>query len=69
MEEIKKYIDRFFSRKKMNERYAMYAHELATAAEETEHDMFNALTTTFDLGYVRGYRACKAEMKKRGAAV
>ncbi len=65
MDEIRKYIDRFFAKKKMNDRYCMYMHEMNAAADEAETNMFSALTSVFDLGYVRGYRAALTEMKKK----
>lgn len=68
MEEIKKYIDRFFSRKKNWRNCTMYVHEMLAVAEETEVSMFDAISDTFNLGYARCYRAALADRKKKGGA-
>lgn len=69
MEKIKKYIDRFIGKQKVSERYDMSASELLTLANNAvSGDALNTISTTFSYGYVKGYRAALAEMKKGGAA-
>lgn len=74
MEKIKNYIDRFFSRTKKNQNYTMRTDEMFAFMEEImssrePNGAFVAAGTLFDFGYVKGYRAAMAEMKKkRGAA-
>lgn len=64
MEKMKKYIENFLKRKKMNDRYCICTDELFSIKKALKHDMFNAIATTFEYGYVKGYRAAMAEMKK-----
>lgn len=72
MEKIKKYIDRFFKETKMNIRYSISLEECkAIAANIRSKDEFDgifAVSDAFEFGYVKGYRAALAEMKKGGAA-
>ncbi len=72
MEKIKKYIERFFKSTKMNIRYSISLEECKAIAEsirsKDEFDGLFAVGDAFEFGYVKGYRAAKAEMKKGGAA-
>ncbi len=69
MEKIKKYVDRFIKTVKVNDKYDMTAPELLTLAKHAEDgNALNAVSTTFSYGYIKGYRAAMAELKKGGAA-
>ena len=72
MQKIKDYIDRFFKSRKINEYYTLrtgevmaFIHEMRSADGDT---LFHSVATLFRYGYIKGYRAAKAEMKKGGAA-
>lgn len=73
MQRIRDYIDRFFSKTRKNENYTMRSDELFAFMEEImssrePNGAFVAASTLFDFGYVKGYRAAMAEMRKGGAA-
>ncbi len=69
MQKIKNYIDRFFKSKKMDTNYALKTSEMVAFMEEMTdtNRLFYSIATLFRYGYVKGYRAAKAEMKKGGA--
>lgn len=72
MQKIKDYIDRFFQKTQKNRNYTMRMDELFVFMKEIleskdANGAFRAVHTLFDYGYVKGYRAAKAEMKKGGA--
>lgn len=67
MDKIKKYVDRFFASKKMNNNYDMGTMEWA-ALVNSGQSRYDVIGTTFNFGYARGYRAAMAEMKKGGKA-
>lgn len=68
MQKIKDYIDRFFKSKKMDTNYALKTSEMAAFMEEMTdaNGLPYSIATLFRYGYVKGYRAAKAEMKKGG---
>ena len=66
MEKIRKYVKRFFKTNSGNERYQIYTKDIRAIKEEMDIDPFDALTTLFDYGYAKGYRAALSEMKKKG---
>lgn len=72
MEKITKYIDNFFSRRKKNARYSMNFNECMAFMDEFftkgNEDVFHLICNLFNFGYVRGYKAAMAEMRKGGAA-
>lgn len=65
MDKIKKYIGRFFTNKKMNSNYDMRTTEWA-ALVNSGQSRYDVIGTTFHFGYVKGYRAAIAKMKKGG---
>ena len=72
MESIKKYVDRFFSKTKKNDKYRMTFSDIEHGMKEVfsvtdTNGAFKVVTTFFDFGYAKGYRAAMAEMKKGGA--
>ncbi len=72
MQKIKDYIDRFFKGKKMNLNYALTAYDMIAFMSELQstdgNGLFHAVNTLFKYGYVKGYRAAKAEMRKAVAS-
>lgn len=73
MESIKKYVERFFKSTKKNSEYGMSFSELEHGIKEVfsttdANGAFKLITTLFDFGYAKGYRAAMAEIKKGGAA-
>lgn len=70
MQKIRDYIDRFFKGKKLNRNYVLTTSEMNTLMEELqfadENKLFYTITTLFRYGYIKGYRAALAEMKKGG---
>ncbi|MCI8510846.1 MAG: hypothetical protein HFE83_02470 [Lachnospiraceae bacterium] len=68
MEKIRNYVDRFFSKNKRNLRYSMTCKECADAIEELYNadvnQFFYTISTLFNYGYAKGYKACQAEQKK-----
>lgn len=68
MESIKKYVENFKKRNKINEYYAMRGEELLSAVSESRADIFHTVISLFEFGYAKGYRAAMAEMKKKGGA-
>lgn len=69
MQKIKDYIDRFFKSKKINENYALTTSEMIAFMQEMSdtNRIFYSIAILFNYGYVKGYRAAKAEAKKGGA--
>lgn len=73
MEKIKKYVERFFSSTKKNSKYGMSFSEMEYGMEEIfraadANGALKIITTFFDFGYAKGYRAALSEIKKGGAA-
>ena len=69
MESIKKYVERFFKSTKKNSEYGMSFSELESGMNEVvcavdANGAFSIITTIFNFGYAKGYRAALAEMKK-----
>lgn len=67
MEKIKRYVDRFIEKVTVNDRYDMSVLELKTLAQGASRDALNTISITFNFGYIKGYKAAMAEMKKGGA--
>ncbi len=66
MEKIKRYVDRFIKKVTVNDRYDVSALELKTLAQgASSGDVLNTISITFNFGYIKGYKAAMAEMKKR----
>lgn len=73
MEPIKKYVERFFAKTRKNKEYGLSFDEMEQSMEEVftvadANGAFKIVTTLFDFGYAKGYRAAMAEMKKKGGA-
>lgn len=73
MDKIKKYVERFFSSTKKNSEYGMSFSEMEHGMEEIfratdANGAFEIITTFFNFGYAKGYRAALSEIKKGGAA-
>ena len=70
MQKIRDYIDRFFKCKKKNTAYALTSDDAVSFMREFQsadgNGMFRTIITLFEYGYIKGYRAAKAEMKKAG---
>lgn len=68
MEKIRDYIDRFFKRKPEDRNYSLTTDEMVAFIKEFQYAdgnrLFYAIALLFRYGYVKGYRACKAEQKK-----
>ncbi len=65
MDKIKRYVDRFIKKVKANSRYDMSVLEWKTLAQEAiSGDILNTIGVTFNFGYIKGYKAAIAEMKK-----
>ncbi len=65
MEKIKRYVDRFIKKVKANSRYDMSVLEWKILAQEAiSGDILNTIGVTFNFGYIKGYKAAIAEMKK-----
>ena len=67
MESIKKYVENFKKRNKMNEHYTMRGAELFAVVDEVKTDTFKTIVSLFEFGYAKGYRAALAEMRMKGA--
>lgn len=72
MDKIKKYVERFFSTTKKKSGYGMSFNEMEHGMEEVlratdANGAFEVITTFFNFGYVKGYRAAMTEIKKGGA--
>lgn len=71
MDRIRNYIGRFLKTNKMNRAYELSTREMIIFFNEMGNADGNkfccAICTLFDYGYVKGYRAAMAEMKKGGA--
>lgn len=69
MDKIKKYVERFFKNKPEDRNYSLTVEEMFALFEEIQSadddGLFWAITSLFNYGYAKGYRACKAEMKKK----
>lgn len=72
MQKIKDYIDRFFKNKAMDEHYTLRTSEAVALIDEMRranaNGLYDVIAMLFRFGYVKGYRAAKAEMKKAGGA-
>lgn len=68
MDKIENYIIRFFKKVKMKDAYDMPTKEFSILSNMAKGNPINATGVTFLFGYVKGYRAAMAEMKKGGAA-
>lgn len=73
MESIKKYVERFFKSAKKNPEYGMSFSEMEHGMEEIfratdANGAFEIITTFFNFGYAKGYRAALSEIKKGGVA-
>lgn len=71
MEKIKKYIVRFLKSKPIRQGYDMSCKEWITLVDLaicSTSDAVDAIGTTFNFGYAKGYRAAMAEIKKGGTA-
>ncbi len=71
MQKIRDYIDRFFRKTKKNQNYTMKIDELFVFMNEIidskdSNGALHAVNLLFNFGYVKGYRAALAEMKKGG---
>ena len=68
MNRIKKYINSFFKTMKRNFRYAISLKECEEVVSEIkkrdEYAGILVVSDVFDFGYVKGYRAALAEMRK-----
>lgn len=73
MQKIRNYTDRFFKGKPENENYSLTMRDLMAFFKEIQSpdgdDLFHTIVSIFKYGYVKGYRACKAEQKKARKAV
>lgn len=72
MDKMKQYVERFFSTTKKNSKYGMSFSEMEHGMKEVfsatdANRAFKVITTLFDFGYAKGYRAAMAEIKKGGA--
>ncbi len=68
IDDIKSYVDRFIKTVKANDEDDLQASELLALAKHAEDgNTFNAVGITFSYGYIKGYRAAMAELKKGGA--
>lgn len=63
MERIKEYIVRFFANKEMDDNYDMKVFEWRELVN-SKQSRCDIIATTFNFGYVKGYRAAMAEMNK-----
>jgi len=68
MEKISNYMLRFFKKTKMNSNYDLRQKEWVVLLERAKEYPAEATLASFLFGYVKGYRAAMAEMKKGGAA-
>ena len=71
MEKIRKYVDRFFKKNRMNDYYDLNTtdwHSLAIMATGSMENAVDVTGTVFNYGHAKGYRAAVAEMKKGGVA-
>lgn len=68
MQRIRDYVDRFFKEIPENKRYLFKLDDAGAFADEIKSTdskgLFYAISLLFRYGYVKGYRACKAEQKK-----
>ena len=71
MQKIRNYIARFFKGKKIKGKDRLTTNDMTLFATEIKttniEGLFYTISTLFDYGFVKGYRACQSEMKKRGA--
>lgn len=72
MQKIIDYVDRFFKGKPEDRNYSLTTDDMIVFIKEFQHadgdGLFYMITSLFRYGYVKGYRACKAEQKKGGKA-
>lgn len=71
MEKHKDYVRRFFESRKKSRRYVLTFDDLVVfmeaCAQADMNEMFHIVTTLFNFGYVKGYRAAQSEMRNGGA--
>lgn len=69
MDKIKKYVERFFKSKSEDRNYSLTTGDVFALFKEIQsadgNGLFDAIVSLFQYGYAKGYRACKAEMKKK----
>lgn len=65
MDRIKKYINKFLKEKKMNKRFSITLNEFFLIKDAIKDNANDVITTIFEYGYVKGYRAAMAEMKRK----
>lgn len=68
MEAIKKYVNRFFDKVEIQKGYDIKAEDWRTLSEKAKESPVDATIMSFLFGYAKGYRASRAEMKKKGGA-
>lgn len=68
MDKIKRYVEDFLKTAKVKEEDQLHTNELDACKKAMAVDPFRTLCTLFNYGYVKGYRAAVAEMKKEGGA-
>lgn len=73
MEKIRKYVDRFFAKTNKRKGYDLSFDEMEQGMKEVfsvrdANGAFKIVTTLFNFGYAKGYRAALAEMKKGSAS-
>lgn len=70
MEKIERYVEKFFATTKINIRFGMKFDECQACRQaiQEKSDAFHVTALIFNYGYVKGYRACQAEMKKGGVS-
>ena len=65
MDKIKRYVDRFIKKVAVNDRYDMSALELKILAQRViSGNVLDTISLTFNFGYIKGYKAAMAEIKK-----
>lgn len=70
MDKIKMYISNFKKKKNINPYYDMlYGEMLAFVKAIKISSPFDVMSTLFEFGYVKGYRAALSEMKKGGVTL
>lgn len=68
MEKIKKYVERFFRKVRINAAYDLPGKEYDILSDRARINPIDATGTAFLFGYAKGYRAAMAEMRKGGMA-
>ena len=67
IEKMKWYIEQTKMPDSPTDAYCLYLGELREIGEATKDDMFGTLCLLFEYGKAKGYRAAKAESRKRAA--